>query len=89
MPIGTRKSARPSIPPARKPLRRAGDERRRRIARRRNRWRRRRVELAQDLLAEMQHAVMPLVPCLDTLRWVFIAAALAGVAVAIFARIDD
>jgi hypothetical protein len=29
------------------------------------------------------------VPYLDTLRWVFIAVALAGVAVAIFARLDD
>ena len=32
---------------------------------------------------------LPLVPYLDSLRWVFIAAALAGIAVAIYARIDD
>ena len=47
------------------------------------------VEVAQDVLAETQSAVQPLVPYLDTLRWVFIAAALAGIAVAIYARIDD
>jgi hypothetical protein len=41
------------------------------------------------VLAETQNAVLPLVPHLDTLRWVFIAAALAGIAVAIYARIDD
>jgi zinc D-Ala-D-Ala carboxypeptidase len=29
------------------------------------------------------------VPCLDTLRWVFIALALSGVAVAIYARLDE
>jgi hypothetical protein len=47
------------------------------------------VEVAQQVLAETQSAVQPLVPYLDTLRWVFIAAALAGIAVAIYARIDD
>ena len=47
------------------------------------------VEVAQEALAEAQDAVLPLVPYLDTLRWVFIAAALAGVGVAIYARIDD
>ena len=47
------------------------------------------VEVAQEVLAETQGAVLPLVPYLDTLRWVFIAAALAGIAVAIYARIDD
>jgi zinc D-Ala-D-Ala carboxypeptidase len=29
------------------------------------------------------------VPYLDTLRWVLIAIALAGIAVAIYARLDD
>ena len=38
---------------------------------------------------EAQSAVLPLVPYLDTLRWVFIALARAGIAVAIHARIDD
>ena len=33
--------------------------------------------------------ILPLVPYLDTLRWVFIAVALIGIAVAIHARIDD
>jgi len=47
------------------------------------------IEVARDVLAETQSAVQPLVPYLDTLRWVFIAVALAGIAVAIYARIDD
>src|SRR5690606_34942204 len=47
------------------------------------------VEVAQNVLAETQTAILPLVPYLDTLRWVFIAAALAGLAVTIYARIDD
>jgi zinc D-Ala-D-Ala carboxypeptidase len=47
------------------------------------------VEVAQNVLAETQSAVLPLVPYLDTLRWVFIAVALAGVAVTIYARLDD
>ncbi len=47
------------------------------------------VEVAQDVLAEAQGAVLPLVPHLDTLRWVFIALALAGIAVAVWARVDD
>jgi hypothetical protein len=47
------------------------------------------VEIARDVLAETQAAVQPLVPHLDTLRWVFIAAALACTAVTIHARLDD
>jgi hypothetical protein len=47
------------------------------------------VEVAQDVLAEAQGAVLPLVPYLDTLRWVFIALALGGIAVAVWARVDD
>jgi len=47
------------------------------------------VEVAQNVLTETQSAVLPLVPYLDTLRGVFIAVALAGIAVAIYARIDD
>ncbi|WP_323033193.1 YcbK family protein [Paracoccus sp. (in: a-proteobacteria)] len=47
------------------------------------------IEVAQDVLAETQSAILPLVPWLDTLRWVFIAVALIGIAVAIHARIDD
>ena len=47
------------------------------------------VEVLQDVLAETQSAIQPLVPYLDTLRWVFIAVALGGIAVAIYARLDD
>ena len=47
------------------------------------------VEVAQEVLAETQSAILPLVPYLDTLRWLFIAVALAGIAVAINARVDD
>jgi hypothetical protein len=47
------------------------------------------VEVAQEALAEAQGAILPLVPYLDTLRWVFIALALAGIAVAVWARVDD
>ena len=47
------------------------------------------VEVAQSLLAETQSAILPLVPYLDTLRWVFIAVALGGIAVTIYARLDD
>ncbi len=47
------------------------------------------VEVAQNIPAETQSAIQPLAPYLDTLRWVFIAVALAGVAVTIHARIDD
>ncbi len=36
------------------------------------------VEVAQNVLAETQSAVLPLVPYLDTLRWVFIAVALGA-----------
>ncbi|WP_323037729.1 YcbK family protein [Pararhodobacter sp.] len=47
------------------------------------------IEVAQEVLAETQDAVLPLVPYLETLRWVFIAVALGGIAVAVWARIDD
>ena len=47
------------------------------------------IEVAQDVLAEAQSSILPLVPYLDTLRWVFIALALGGIAVAIWARVDD
>ena len=36
-----------------------------------------------------QHAVLPRVPYLDTLRWVFIALALGGIAIAVWARLED
>ena len=49
------------------------------------------VKLMTDgiLLAETQTAILPLVPYLDTLRWAFIAVALGGIAVTIYARLDD
>jgi hypothetical protein len=47
------------------------------------------VEVVQNVLAETQSAILPLVPYLDTLRWVFIAVAIVGIGVAIYARIDD
>ncbi len=47
------------------------------------------VEVAQDVLADAQSAILPLVPYLDTLRWLFIALALIGVSITIYARWDD
>ena len=47
------------------------------------------VEVAQEVMAEAQSAVLPLVPYLDSLRWLFITLALAGIAVAVWARVDD
>jgi hypothetical protein len=47
------------------------------------------VEVAQEVLTEAQGAILPLVPYLDALRWVFIALALAGIALAVWARVDD
>ncbi len=47
------------------------------------------VEVAQTVLVETQFAILPLVPYLDTLRWVFIAVALGGFAVTFCARLDD
>ncbi|MFK7945515.1 MAG: hypothetical protein AB8B85_21760 [Paracoccaceae bacterium] len=47
------------------------------------------VEVMREAAAETQAAVQPLIPYLDTLRWVFIAIALGGIAVTIYARLDD
>jgi hypothetical protein len=47
------------------------------------------VEIAQEILAEAQDAILPLAPHLDTLRWLFIVLALGGIAVAVWARVDD
>lgn len=47
------------------------------------------VEVAQDALANTQSALQPLVPYLDTLRWLLIAAALIGIGITIYARWDD
>jgi hypothetical protein len=35
--------------------------------------------VAQEVLAETQSAMLPLVPYLDRLRWVFVAVALGGI----------
>ncbi len=45
--------------------------------------------VVQSVLAETQSAILPLVPYLDALRWVFIAIPLGGIAVTIYARLDD
>ena len=47
------------------------------------------VEVAQEVLAETQGAILPLVSYLDALRWLFIVVALVGIAAAIYARVDD
>ena len=47
------------------------------------------VEVVQNVLTETQSAVLPLVPYLDTLRWVFIVVALLGISLTIYARLDD
>jgi hypothetical protein len=47
------------------------------------------VEVAQEVMSEAQGAILPLVPYLDTLRWLLIALALAGIAFAVWARVDD
>ena len=47
------------------------------------------VEVLQDVLAETQTTIQPLVPYLDTLRWVLMASALIGIAVTIHTRLDD
>ena len=47
------------------------------------------IEIAEDILAETQGALAPLVPYLDTMRWAFIALALGGIGLAIYARLDD
>jgi hypothetical protein len=47
------------------------------------------VEVAQEVMSEAQGAILPLVPYLDTLRWLLIALAVGGIAVAVWARVDD
>jgi len=47
------------------------------------------VEVAQEALADTPSAIQSLVPYIETLRWAFVATALAGIAVAIYARLDD
>ena len=47
------------------------------------------VEVVQQAVADTQSALQPLIPYLDTIRWLFIAVALIGVSVTIYARGDD
>ena len=47
------------------------------------------IEMAQQSLQDAQSSLQPLIPYLDTLRWAFIAAALVGIALTIYARWDD
>ena len=47
------------------------------------------VEVAQEALAEASGRVAGLVPYLDTMRWAFIALALVGIGIAVYARYDD
>ncbi|MFV0409687.1 MAG: peptidase M15, partial [Paracoccus sp. (in: a-proteobacteria)] len=47
------------------------------------------IEIAQDSLSDAQSAIQPLIPYLDTFRWVFIALALAGIGLTVYARLDD
>ena len=47
------------------------------------------VEVVQQAVVDAQSAIQPLIPYLDTMRWLFIAAALIGVGVTIYARWDD
>jgi len=47
------------------------------------------VELLQHVRTETQSTIQPLVPYLNTLRWVLIAIVLIGIAVTIHARLDD
>lgn len=47
------------------------------------------IEVVQQAVADTQSALQPLIPYLDTLRWLFIAVALIGVSVTVYARWDD
>ncbi len=47
------------------------------------------VEMAEGVISATQGALQPLIPYLDTLRWLFIGLALIGIGVTIYARLDD
>lgn len=47
------------------------------------------IEVVQQAAADTQSVLQPLIPYLDILRWLFIAVALGGIAVTIYARWDD
>jgi hypothetical protein len=43
----------------------------------------------QQAVTDTQSVLQPLIPYLDTIRWLFIAVALIGIGVTIVARWDD
>jgi len=47
------------------------------------------IEVVQQAVADTQSALQPLIPYLDTLRWLFIAMAMIGIAVTSYARWDN
>jgi len=47
------------------------------------------VEVVQQAVTDTQSALQPLIPYLDTMRWLFIAVALIGIVTTIYARWDD
>jgi hypothetical protein len=47
------------------------------------------VEVVQQAVTDTQSALQPLIPYLDTMRWLFIAVALVGIGSSIYARCDD
>jgi hypothetical protein len=47
------------------------------------------VEVVQQAVTDTQSALQPLIPYLDTMRWLFIAVALIGIGTTIYARWDD
>ena len=47
------------------------------------------VEVVQQAVTDTQSALQPLIPWLDTIRWLFIAVALIGIGTTIYARWDD
>ncbi|PQO21795.1 peptidase M15, partial [Rhodobacteraceae bacterium WD3A24] len=47
------------------------------------------AEVAQEAVTEAQGQLQAIAPYLDSMRWVLIALALGGVALAVYARLDD
>ena len=47
------------------------------------------VEIAQEVLTEAEGTILPLVPYVNSLRWLLIALALVGLIIVIYARLDD
>jgi zinc D-Ala-D-Ala carboxypeptidase len=47
------------------------------------------MEVVQQAVADTQSVLQPLIPYLDTMRWLFIAAALIGIGITVYARWHD